>query len=139
MYKSRPDRSTGWRHARGGATMFRRQLITRTAVVAGVAGALAVLPLAMPADSAVKPASVTPIYQDRSYSFAERAADLVSRMTLAQKASQMNSSFSPAIASLGVPQWGWWNEALHGVAREQLLNNANATTLTNTKSYPDDQ
>src|SRR5262245_33191794 len=67
----------------------------------------------------------TPIYQDRSYSFAERAADLVARMTLAQKASQMNSSFSPAIPSLGVPQWGWWNEALHGVAREQLLNNAN--------------
>jgi beta-glucosidase len=60
-------------------------------------------------------------------------------MTLAQKASQMNSSFSPAIPSLGVPQWGWWNEALHGVAREQLLNNANATTLINTTSYPDDQ
>ena len=81
----------------------------------------------------------TPIYENRSYSFAERAADLVSRMTLAQKASQMNSSFSPAIPSLGVPQWGWWNEALHGVAREQLLNNANATTLINTTSYPDDQ
>jgi beta-glucosidase len=131
--------------------MHGKRLAIRNAVVAGVAGVLAVLAFAMPADSTVhartgrgashtvSAAAKTPIYEDRSYSFAERAADLVSRMTLAQKASQMNSSFSPAIPSLGVPQWGWWNEALHGVAREQLLNNANATTLTNTTSYPDDQ
>jgi beta-glucosidase len=119
------------------------RLMIRTAIVAGVAGLMVALALAVPADSTVKArakaAIDTPIYRDPSYSFAERAADLVSRMTLAQKASQMNSSYSPAIPSLGVPQWGWWNEALHGVAREQLLNNANATTLTNTTSYPDDQ
>lgn len=102
-------------------------------VVGAVAALLAILPVA-----GAGAASSTPIYQDPSYSFAERAADLVSRMTIAEKASQMNSSYSPAIPRLGVPQWGWWNEALHGVSREQLLNNANATTLINTTSYPDD-
>ena len=124
------------------------RLTIRVTVVAAVAGLMIALAVAVPAQSTVKAGAraaagakqaTTPIYQDRSYSYAERAADLVSRMTLAQKASQMNSSYSPAIPSLGVPQWGWWNEALHGVAREQLLNNANATTLTNTTSYPDDQ
>ena len=94
---------------------------------------------ATPDASGTSAAISSPIYQDQSFTFGERAADLVARMTLAQKASQMNSSFSPAIPSLGVPQWGWWNEALHGVAREQLLNAANATVLQNTTSYPDDQ
>jgi beta-glucosidase len=119
--------------------MGSRRLSSRTLFVVAVAGLMLGLGVAMPADSAVTSSAATPIYKNRSYSFAERAADLVSRMTLAQKASQMNSSFAPAIPSLGVPQWGWWNEALHGVSREQLLNNANATTLTNTTSYPDDQ
>src|SRR4051812_31915407 len=80
-----------------------------------------------------------PVYLDPSYSFQERAADLVSRMTLAEKASQADSSISPAIPRLGVQQYGWWNEALHGVSRSQLVNNTNATTLTNTTSYPIDQ
>jgi beta-glucosidase len=125
--------------------MRSKRLSSRTLLVAAMAGLFIALGVAMPADSAVKrhaavnSSAGTPIYLNRSYSFAERAADLVSRMTLAQKASQMDSSYAPAIPSLGVPQWGWWNEALHGVAREQLLNNANATTLTNTTSYPDDQ
>ena len=60
-------------------------------------------------------------------------------MTLAEKASQADSSIAPAIPRLGVQQYGWWNEALHGVARSQLTNNANATILTNTTSYPIDQ
>src|SRR3954452_3212079 len=81
-------------------------------------------------------AAETPIYLDRSYTPAERAADLVTRMTLTEKASQMNSSQAAAIPRLGVQAYGWWNEALHGVAFEQLTNNANATNLTNTTSYP---
>ena len=58
----------------------------------------------------------TPKYLDESLSFAERAKDLVSRMTLEEKASQMVYT-SPAIERLGVPAYNWWNEALHGVAR----------------------
>jgi beta-glucosidase len=82
--------------------------------------------------------AATPIYQDSSYSFAERAADLVSRMTLAEKASQMVSSQAPAIPRLGIPAYGWWNEALHGVSRLQTNPSGNATVLTNTTSYPID-
>ncbi|MBM7654927.1 glycoside hydrolase family 3 C-terminal domain-containing protein [Neobacillus cucumis] len=79
-----------------------------------------------------------PIYLDKSYSFQERAADLISRMTLEEKASQMNSSSAPAIPRLGVKAYGWWNEALHGVARTQYNPTGNATLLNNTTSYPID-
>ena len=48
---------------------------------------------------------------------AEAAAkELVSQMTLEEKASQLRYD-SPAIPRLGVPAYNWWNEALHGVAR----------------------
>lgn len=56
------------------------------------------------------------IYLDPSYSFEERAKDLVSRMTTEEKVSQMLYN-SPAIERLGIPAYNWWNEALHGVAR----------------------
>ena len=57
-----------------------------------------------------------PAYLDESLSFEERAKDLVSRMTLEEKASQMRYD-APAIPRLGIPSYNWWNEALHGVAR----------------------
>ncbi|MEO3821138.1 glycoside hydrolase family 3 C-terminal domain-containing protein [Plantactinospora sp. B24E8] len=76
------------------------------------------------------------IYLDRSYSARERAVDLVSRMTLEEKATQLVSSQSVAIPRLGVEAYGWWNEAAHGVAREGTLHNANPPILTNTTSYP---
>ncbi len=108
------------------------QAVRRVGVVVAV---LAILALALPAagDSV---GSSTPIYRDRSYSFAERAADLVARMTLDQKASEMNSSLAAAIPSLGVKAWSWWNEAAHGVAEEGVTNNSNPVSLVNTTSYP---
>jgi beta-glucosidase len=57
-----------------------------------------------------------PVYQDAQKSFEMRAADLVSRMTLEEKVSQMQND-APAIPRLGIPKYEWWNEALHGVAR----------------------
>ncbi len=48
--------------------------------------------------------------------FKERAKDLVSKMTLAEKIAQMQYE-APAIERLGVPAYNWWNECLHGVAR----------------------
>jgi len=45
-----------------------------------------------------------------------RAAELVARMTLEEKAAQLGNA-APAIARLGVPAYNWWNEGLHGVAR----------------------
>ncbi len=48
--------------------------------------------------------------------FTARARELVSRMTLSEKISQMVNN-APAIERLGIPAYNWWNEALHGVAR----------------------
>jgi beta-glucosidase len=45
----------------------------------------------------------------------QRAADLVERMTLEEKASQLVNQ-ARAIPRLGVPAYDWWSEALHGVA-----------------------
>ncbi len=60
--------------------------------------------------------SCKPAYQRENLSFQERAEDLVSRMTLKEKVSQMTHE-SSAIERLGVPEYNWWNECLHGVAR----------------------
>jgi beta-glucosidase len=57
-----------------------------------------------------------PPYRDLNRTFEERAADLVSRMTLEEKISQLGNN-APAIPRLDVPAYEWWNEALHGVAR----------------------
>jgi len=83
-------------------------------------------------------AAQVPIYLNRAYSPVERATDLVSRMTLAEKAAQMDSSRAPAIPRLGVAAWGWWNESNHGVNALTLTPSGNATTITNTTSYPSD-
>lgn len=61
-------------------------------------------------------ASVLP-YQDTSLSFEVRAADLVSRMTLEEKAQQTGRS-APAINRLGVHSYNYWSEGIHGVARQ---------------------
>lgn len=55
-------------------------------------------------------------YRNPNLSPSERAWDLLKRMTLEEKISQMKNS-SPAIERLGIPEYNWWNEALHGVAR----------------------
>jgi beta-glucosidase len=46
----------------------------------------------------------------------QRVHALISKMTLEEKASQLGNS-APAIPRLGVPEYNWWNEGLHGVAR----------------------
>lgn len=45
-----------------------------------------------------------------------RATDLVSKMTVEEMASQLRYD-SPSIPRLDIPEYNWWNEALHGVAR----------------------
>ncbi len=59
------------------------------------------------------------IYLDQACSFEARVDDLVRRMTVEEKVSQMGS-VAPAIERLGIPQYNWWNEGLHGVARAGL-------------------
>ena len=58
-------------------------------------------------------------YQDASLSPEERAADLVQRLTLEEKVSLMQNN-SSAVPRLGIKPYEWWNEALHGVARNGL-------------------
>jgi len=49
----------------------------------------------------------------------QRVEDLVERLTLEEKVSQMVYN-SPAIERLDIPEYNWWNEALHGVARNGI-------------------
>ena len=86
--------------------------------------AVAVVPalLAGPAAAGAPPFSCGPSSPSRALPFcnaklpaAQRAADLVSRMTPAEKVSQLGD-ISPGVPRLGVPGYKWWNEALHGVA-----------------------
>jgi beta-glucosidase len=74
----------------------------------GVAAGVALLAAPARAD--------TPVYQDTHYSFAERAADLVSRMTLDEKAGQLSTTNAPAIPRLGVSEYAYWSEAQHGLS-----------------------
>ncbi len=60
-------------------------------------------------------ASALPIYLDTHYSFVERAADLVSQMTPAEKAEELSSNWAAPIPRLGVQTYAWWNEYQHGV------------------------
>ena len=61
----------------------------------------------------------TPLYLDPTQPLETRVHDLLGRMTLEEKASQINNT-SPAIDRLKIPAYNWWNEALHGVARAGL-------------------
>jgi beta-glucosidase len=62
-------------------------------------------------------------YQNPALNSDERAKDLLSRLTLEEKASLMFDQ-SPAIPRLGIKKFNWWSEALHGLA-----NNDNVTVF----------
>lgn len=68
-----------------------------------------------------------PIYLNTAYSFKERAADLVSRMTLEEKMSQLGNTML-AIPRLGVNKYDVWGEALHGVMGRN--NNSGMTAIS---------
>ena len=66
--------------------------------------------------AAVNAAAQQMPYQNPNLSPAERAADLCTRLTIKEKAALMQNN-SPAIPRLGIPQFAWWSEALHGIGR----------------------
>lgn len=86
-------------------------MIQPLALIAALAVATA--PLTATAQTAPEPA---PVYRNAAFDAETRAADLVGRMTLAEKAAQIQH-VAPAIPRLGVPGYNWWSEGLHGVAR----------------------
>src|SRR5450755_1229033 len=59
-----------------------------------------------------------PIYRDTSRPIEARIADLVSQMTLEEKAAQLNH-LSSRNDRLKIPAWGGWNQTLHGVWSKQ--------------------
>ena len=61
-------------------------------------------------------AQTTEKFKDTKLPFEERAVALASQMTLEEKVSQLGHT-SDAIPRLGIPEYNWWNEGLHGVAR----------------------
>lgn len=71
-----------------------------------------------------------PIYLNTSYSFKERAVDLVSRMTLEEKISQLGNTMPP-IPRLGVNHYDVWGEALHGVMGRNNNSGMTATSFPN--------
>ncbi|HEY0306758.1 MAG TPA: glycoside hydrolase family 3 C-terminal domain-containing protein [Acidobacteriaceae bacterium] len=56
------------------------------------------------------------IFTDAEKPVTARVDDLIQRMTLEEKVSQMQNH-AVAIPRLGIPEYDWWNEGLHGVAR----------------------
>ena len=96
------------------AHRLRLGLTFAAVTLAGLATVPPVAPQAVPRAPAtrVEPAP----YLDPSLAFEERARDLVSRMTTTEKISQLTNQ-AAAIPRLGVPEYEWWNECLHGVAR----------------------
>jgi len=62
-------------------------------------------------------------YKNPDLSFDQRATDLISRLTLSEKATLM-CDVSEAIPHLGIKKFNWWSEALHGLA-----NNNNVTVF----------
>ena len=61
-------------------------------------------------------AQTTPVFRNPAQPLRVRVNDLISKLTLAEKADQMMYN-SQAIERLGIPAYNWWNEALHGVGR----------------------
>ncbi len=59
-------------------------------------------------------------FQNPNLSFEERAKDLISRLTLEEKAALMCDQ-SDAIPRLGVKKFNWWSEALHGYANNDSV------------------
>ena len=75
------------------------------------------LRVSLPTPPACPKGSERPFYRYTRYSFAERAADLVSCMTLAEKIAQLHTTTAPAIPRLGVQEYNYDSEGLHGVYR----------------------
>src|SRR5882724_6072265 len=94
----------------------------KMAILASVCAAVSALGLTGGSSPA---ATSVPIYLDTHYSFAERAADLVSHMTLEEKVRQLSTNNGPAIPRLGVQQYTYWSEGQHGINRLGASTNPN--------------
>jgi beta-glucosidase len=113
----------------GQKRLQQRAIMKKHAILLAAIGALIPAWISTPAQQQPVPAdqqiscSPSPCpYFDPALAPESRAKDLVGRMTLEEKVSQM-LDVAPAIPRLGVPAYNWWNEALHGVARNGIATN----------------
>jgi len=84
-----------------------------------------------------RPSGAAPIYLNTRYSFAERAADLVSHLTLPEKVQQLHTNSAPAIPRLGIQQYTYWSEAQHGVNTLNAdTNHGSVTGGVHATSFP---
>jgi beta-glucosidase len=86
----------------------------RNAMVAGSFGVL--LGMLLCCSTVAQQPEGAPAYKNAQLPVELRVKDLVSRMTLEEKVSQLGHT-AAAIGRLGIPEYNWWNEGLHGVAR----------------------
>ena len=84
-------------------------------LVSAVAQSPVSTPLPPPTEEQVKAAAAMP-FRNPALSIQQRVDDLVGRMTLEEKVSQLIDR-AAAIPRLDVPAYNWWNEGLHGIAR----------------------
>jgi beta-glucosidase len=84
---------------------------------------------------AVAQSAATAPYLDTSLTPEQRAADLVHRMTLAEKATQMQNN-SAAVPRLNIPAYQWWSEALHGVINQGVTEYPEPIGLAATFDVP---
>ena len=87
--------------------------------VAGVVVVIAFLASALIAADAETAPPALAKFKDPSLPPEVRVKDLISNMTLEEKAAQLGHT-APAIPRLGIPEYNWWNEGLHGVARADI-------------------
>ncbi|HZI32025.1 MAG TPA: glycoside hydrolase family 3 N-terminal domain-containing protein, partial [Candidatus Binatia bacterium] len=66
--------------------------------------------------SLAQPTNAVPAFRDPDLPIPQRVDDLIGRLTVDEKISQLMMS-CPAIPRLNIPAYDWWNEGLHGVAR----------------------
>ncbi|MDE2449683.1 MAG: glycoside hydrolase family 3 C-terminal domain-containing protein [Gammaproteobacteria bacterium] len=92
---------------------FAASLIGFTFAAGAALGASAV---SAPARGAPANKTAVPALWNPALPVSQRVHALISKMTLEEKAGQLGNA-APAIPRLGVPEYNWWNEGLHGVAR----------------------
>ena len=69
-----------------------------------------------------------PAYQNTALSPQQRAEDIVHRMTVQEKVTQLVNQ-SRAIQRLNIPDYDWWSEASHGIARNGTTEFSDPTAL----------
>lgn len=108
MARSRTKRVLAW------SAYFLARLMKNKIIIAML---VALCAATCPASHAQQAASeATSGYKDPKRAIEQRVNDLVSRMTLEEKVSQFGHT-ADAVPRLGIPEYNWWNEGLHGVAR----------------------